>query len=96
VHEHHETAAAHRRADGDHGLLRCSLLNHLRLPLGLHDVLRDSFGGPGSLAGAGLGAAPTTASAAAAPEGEDLGKKGSKRIKKRKEKGGESWTYQGF
>jgi hypothetical protein len=75
-----------RRANGDHGPLRWSLLlNHrwhrLCLPLGLHDILRDSFGGWGSLTGAGPGAAPTTASvvaasvAVAAPEEVDLDKK---------------------
>jgi hypothetical protein len=54
----------------------------------------------GSLIRAGLGATLTTASsiampnAAAAPEGEDMGKKGSKRMKpqKKEKRGRESWT----
>jgi hypothetical protein len=99
--------------DGDHGFLRWSLLLyhlwhrlrcHLRLPLRLHHVLRDSFGVRGSLIGAGPRVTPTASSATTVPtavaasEEEDLGKKGNQRMKphkkkKKKEKRGrESWT----
>jgi hypothetical protein len=82
--------------DGDHGPLRWShllchlwhhLWCHLRLPLIFHHVSGTPSGVRGSLTGASPGATLTTTSAAVVPvtaaalEGEDLGKKGSKRMK---------------
>jgi hypothetical protein len=70
--------------DGDHGPLRwCLLLNHhrhylrrhLRLPLRLHDILKDSFGGPGLTDRSQPQSCPTTAFAVASSEEVDLDKK---------------------
>jgi hypothetical protein len=86
--------------DGDHGPLRWSLLRdrlrrHLRLPLGLHDILRDSFGGPGLADRSRPWSRPdnricdSRARYRSRIGGRGPGQKGSNRIK-RKKKGGES------
>jgi hypothetical protein len=91
---------SYRRANGDHGPLRWSLLlNHrwhrLRLPLGLHDILRDSFGGLGLTDRSRPGSRPDNRICGSRTRrrgragGSGPGQKGSKRMKKRgKKKGG--------
>jgi hypothetical protein len=83
-----------RRADGDHGPFRWSLLlnhrrhrlwRHLWLPLGLHNILRYSFGGLGLTIRSQPRSRPDIRICGSRAGGSGPGQKGSK--KKRRKKG---------